>query len=333
MTWRDSEGLMGARGALRIIALCCLLFSSTISGTSQSGEIPCDKTLMNAALSISSEAANPLRAIVSKEILTWEDWLKDGGFEQGQDELVLLNHPVARLGAAAVLRTRNAAHEGSWGIRATAGGDQGILLAVRAEIEKGEQTRCRFWVRSRRGDIELSVSVLGVERGQGVLPVPLFEPQPFAVSENWTEVCFTFANTRGVAYALLAIDVGPNTILDLDDVAIEGERWTEAPATHCTRTVGGITVPSVAVVPVHFNVLIHIEDPRMITQNEDYFREKTAVFTELARVLHEHGGFLTIQPEEDWPLASMRFAPETLPTLVREYGVAVSYTHLTLPTN
>jgi len=111
-------------------------------------------------------------------------------------------------------------------------------------------------------------------------------------------------------------------------VRIEAEQWSEPSICRLERTVGGIRVPLTPVAPFHFNVLIHIEDPRLLLQNESYFREKTVVFTELARILHKHGGFLTIQPEEDWPMAALRYAPETLSNLVADYGVTFStHTH------
>ena len=327
MKWSDSEALVGVRGTALVLSICCLIVGLAVVASDQTSDGPCGEEAETADR-VASDVVNPVRAIVSDEILTWRDWVVDGGFEAGTEALVLLDHPVERLDAASVLRTQLAAHEGAWGLRATAGGGQGILLAIRSEIEKGEQTRCSFWVRSQRGEADLRVSVLGVEHGPTSEPTTLYQPAPFVVSTAWTEIAFTFSNTRGVAYALLALDVGPNTILDVDEVAIEAEQWADAPLTRCSRTVGGITVPSVAVAPVHFNVLIHIEDPRIITQNEYYFREKTAVFTELARILHEHGGFLTIQPEEDWPMASLKFAPDTLSDLASEFGVVYStHTH------
>jgi len=271
---------------------------------------------------------NPLRAVVSEDLLGWRDWLEDGGFERDTDAVVQLEHPVRRLAPASVVHTPLAARTGDYGVRIESGPQKGVLFALRCGIEKGERTRCTFWARSQRGTAELTVEVLGVE-GDAAEPVALHTPgEPFEIGTDWTQVQFTFATTRGVRYALLTVDIGPNRTIDIDDASIEAEQWPLPSVCRLERTVGGIPVPLTPTAPVHFNVLIHIEDPRLITRQEAFFREKTAVFTELARVLNEHGGFLTIQPEEDWPLAALAFAPTTLSDLAREYGVVYStHTH------
>jgi len=270
---------------------------------------------------------NPLRAVVSEDVLTWRDWFEDGGFESGDAVVVELPHPRATE-AATVERSALAARTGAYGLRVTASAGEGVVLGLRAEIEKGEATRCRFWARAERAPLDVRVRVLGVESG-GEEPRPIYEPaSPVRVDTAWTRVEFEFTNTRGVRYAFLALEVDPDTTLDLDDVAVEAEQWAAPRACRFERTVGGIRVPYRPLAPVHFNVLIHIEDPALLATREAYFREKTAVFTELARVLHEHGGFLTIQPEEDWPLAAARYAPDTLSQLAADYGVVFStHTH------
>jgi len=271
---------------------------------------------------------NPLRAIVSEDILVWRNWLDDGGFEAGENTIELLPHPAPRLAMASAERTTVAARTGDYGIRVESGPNEGMLLAIRSSIEKGEETRYSFWTRSGRGSVDLRLSVLGVESSGGT-PRTLYEPQDlFRIGEEWTKIEFTHANTHGIQYALLAIDVGPNVILDVDDAAIEAAHWGEPTICRLEREVGGIQVPLTPEAPFHFNVLIHIEDPRQLTSNEFYFREQTVIFTELARILHEHGGFLTIQPEEDWPMGSLKFAPGTLRDLSTDYGVVYStHTH------
>ena len=272
---------------------------------------------------------NPMRAHVAEEIVEWRDWLIDGGFEAGNGAIEILDHPQKQLAPALVERTTEAARSGDWGLRIDAGPGQGTVVALRSPIEKGEETRVRFHVRSLKGPYAPRIRVLGVEKGRDASVRVLYTPEtPRRVGEAWSMVEFSFFNTQGLAYALVAIEVGANTVLEIDDAAIEAEHWAMAPATRCMRRVGEIDVPIEAAAPVHFNVLIHIEDPKLITQQEGYFREKTAVFTELARTFSEHGGFLTIQPEEDWPMAALRFAPDTLSMLADEYDVVYStHTH------
>ncbi|UCF10082.1 MAG: hypothetical protein JSW65_08500, partial [Candidatus Bipolaricaulota bacterium] len=324
---RDRRWVLGAAGVAAVVAACLLALPAercgdgTRDGPENAANCPQD-------CGTTDLLPNPLRAIVSEELLAWRNWLTDGGFESGDDIVELLPHPAAGLSPAAAARAEDAARTGSYGMRIEAGSDQGIIFAVRAKIEKGERTRFTVWLRSHGERAEPKIVVLGVERGRAE-PRTLHTPQALPpIAQAWTEIQFEFANTRGVDYALLTIEVDPGTVLDLDDVAVESEQWGEPSTCRLERTVGGIRVPLRPAAPVHFCVLIHIEDPAMLTQRVGYFLERTAVFSEIARTLHEHGGFLTIQPEEDWAMAALRFAPETLSSLAQEYGVVYStHTH------
>ncbi|MBT3223655.1 MAG: hypothetical protein HN348_31675, partial [Proteobacteria bacterium] len=74
--------------------------------------------------------------------------------------------------------------------------------------------------------------------------------------------------------------------------------------------------------------LIHIEDPESVVTSEEFFRRKTAVFEELAKTLHGHGGFLTIQPELEWITGANAFMPGVPSQLVKDYNVVYStHTH------
>jgi len=312
MSQRRMQTSLGVLGAVAVCAAAIVTGLATGDGTS--GGDP--------------RLPNPLRANVEEDVLEWRDWLEDGGFEEGWGSSMPMSHPVENLSPAAASRTEQAARSGTYGLRITSQTGEGTILAVRSKIEKGEWIRCIFWARSAGGPTDLRVSVLGIESGADAPRTLHAEERPFAIESEWTQVRFEFFNTRGVEYALLSIDVGPNRTLDIDDVSIEAEQWRMQDRAMLERVVGGIPVPIVPLAPVHFNVLIHIEDPRLITQQAGYFWQKTTVFTELARLLHEHGGFLTIQPEEDWPLASMQFAPTLLADLAGQYGVVYStHTH------
>ena len=271
---------------------------------------------------------NPLRATVSTDLMAWHNWLEDGGFEDGEDAMRVLDHPVASLSPASVSRIAEAARSGEYGLRIEAAAGEGLLFALRGKIEKGESTRCTFWARSLDRPERLEIEVLGVESGRSE-PRTLYRPDaPFEIGTDWTQVQFTFRNTRGVEAALIAIDIGPDRTIDIDDAAIEAEQWSNPSVCRLERTVGGIPVPLTPTAPVYFNVLIHVEDPHQMTRNAAYFHEKTAVFAEIARTMHEHGGFLTIQPEEDWPMAALAFAPATLSDLARNFDVVYStHTH------
>jgi hypothetical protein len=270
---------------------------------------------------------NPVRAVVSEELLEWQDGLEDGGFEEGAACLTLLD-PAAPLTRAPVERSVGAARSGAWGLKVVAGAGQGIVLGLRMTIEKGEDVRFSLWARSSGGAVSVPVRVLGVEK-IGAAPITLYTlPERFAVGTEWTRLELAIDNRRGLDYAILALDVGANTTLLMDDAMAEGKQWRMAEPVDDGRVVGGVNVPAQPVAPVHFTILIHIEDPSLLQQQEAYFLEVTAIFTEMARILHEHGGFLTIQPEEDWAMGAQRFAPTALADLARDFGVVYStHTH------
>jgi hypothetical protein len=285
------------------------------SGTPASGTLP------------SGLVPNPVRAVISEDLLEWRDGLEDGGFEEGTACLTLLDL-AGSLTRASVVRSKETARSGAWGLKVVAGAGQGIVLGLRTTIEKGEDVRFSLWARSSGGAVSVPVRVLGVEK-IGAAPTTLYTlPERFAVGSDWTRLEFAIDNRRGLEYAILALDVGANTTLLIDDAMAEGTQWRMADPVDGGRIVGGVNVPAESVAPVHFAIVIHIEDPSLLQQQEAYFLEVTAIFTEMARILHEHGGFLTIQPEEDWAMGAQRFAPTALADLARDFGVVYStHTH------
>lgn len=293
-------------------------------GVCEGPETPllCPQDCSAAEPSGSSMVPNPVRAIVSQDLLEWRSALTDGGFEAGVDGVVGLS------ASGVAERRESAVRSGTWGLAITAAPSESAVVALRAPIEKGEDTRFSFWARCPAGTLAVPVRVLGVER-VGADPVVLFTvPQSPRATGEWAKFEFTIDNRRGLEYVLLAIDVAAGARLDIDDADVEATQWKMAELPAGGRIVGGVNVPATPAAPVHFSILIHIEDPALLQQQEAYFRAQTAIFRELARILHEHGGFLTIQPEEDWALGAQRFAPSTLADLTREYGVVYStHTH------
>ena len=273
---------------------------------------------------------NPVRATVDETgILGWLDRLTDGGFEQGTQAI---GADIERLGlvAAKVERVADAARSGDAGVRVRTEGIVGVL-ALRAKIDKGEDTRYTLWARSPNGETPVAVRVEGVRTFLADRTVPLLEGESVLVNigTDWTRVRLQFPTTIGLDHVLLILELAPHTTLDIDDASIEAEQWKDPEIEGPTRMVGGIRVPVEPAAPVHFNVLMHIEDPDQLTQDASYFLQKTAVFAELAALLHRYGGFLTIQPEEDWPQGSWIFSDgQTLADLARDYGVRYStHTH------
>jgi hypothetical protein len=271
---------------------------------------------------------NPQRASI-QDLVEWRNWLDDGGFEAGKTEVVIANSSQNTLSLAQAERSREAARSGAFGYILTAGANQGLIFSIRSYLDKGEGVRFSFWARSPNGEIVLQPTVTWVERGQENKPGISYTPdQSFRISSEWTQVSFETENTQILRYALLNIEIGPNMTLHIDDVQVEQELWRMAEYAGESRIVGGIPVPLQPVAPTHISFLIHIEDPSNLQMDERYFQDRTAVFTELAKILDKHGGFLTIQPEEDWVMGSDQFTPGLLQELAEQYGVQYStHTH------
>jgi hypothetical protein len=271
---------------------------------------------------------NPRRAVIS-ELLDWQNWLPDGGFEQGNAEVVLADSPQGGLKRGRAERSQQAAHTGSWGYAITTGAGEGLVFSVKFFMEKGENTRFSFWARSAGGEVSLKPSVESLNFSDTAKPTQAYgSATAYTVGTDWTQVMFETKFSQVDAYALFSLTIPPDTTLYLDDMAIEFPIWEMAEYSGVHRTVGGIPVPNEPVAPVHINFLIHIEDPASLQLNEAFFQTKTAVFRELAAIFHAHGGSLTIQPEEDWVMASDQFAPGLLKQFVQDYDVVFStHTH------
>lgn len=269
---------------------------------------------------------NPQHAVVSEDLEVFQDVLPDGSFESGEQGVEISNHHLNTLSLARVTRTRDAALSGSWGYEIHAGPNEGVTFSVQAYVDKGETIRFTFWARSLGGQ----VPVLPVISWNPDQPPAGRPPQQRAVDigPEWTQISLVSETTSGMqGYMLWGLEVGPNSDIYIDDAAVESSIWAMAP--QAPRIVGGIPVPSEPVAPLHFTFVIHIEDPEALQLSEEYFQRQTAIMRELARILHEHGGFLTIQPEQDWAQAAEAgFHPGLLAELARDYGVVYStHTH------
>lgn len=271
---------------------------------------------------------NPRHAIISQDIVEFTNDLADGSFEHGQAEIVLLDAHDPALNPADVTLDEVAARTGALGYVISAGNQQGIVFAVKEDAEKGENIRFSIWARSVNGPAQIRPLVFW-SQGQDELPPPDVHA-PVTVGVDWTQITVETATTQGARSVWFGLEIGPNTTLYLEDAQIAFPLWRKAEyAAGTGRLVGGIEVPPEPTAPVHISFLIHIEDPALITRQEAYFQQKTAVFRELARIFYRHGGFLTIQPEEDWVRAAESgFHPGLLAQLAADFDVVYStHTH------
>jgi len=271
---------------------------------------------------------NPQRAVVSEELLEFRNMYNDSSFEEGSAEVEILPPSGNQLQIGFAKRTTDAAHTGYWGYHVEAGPQQGVLFAAKGYVEKGEELHFSAWVRAPYGKYTLKPLIFWVEK-EGELG-NFDSGESIIIDQEWQQVNMRIATTIGAQYALFAFEIGPESTLYIDDVEIAVPFWRMASYPDGQGTqVGNVTVPIEPTALTHFNIVMHIEDPNLLQNSRPYFEEQTAIFTEMARIIHQHGGFLTIQPEQDWAQAAEGgFHPGLLAELHQQYGVMYSnHTH------
>jgi hypothetical protein len=270
---------------------------------------------------------NPHHAVLSEEIEIWHDWLEDGSFEAGTANFEFKGPLTGKPGRGE--RSQSAARTGSWGYTIITGSGESAIFSMKAYTEKGDEIQFSFWARSLSGPVTLQPVLYGMGRSNNYRPEEFSRSDsPTTIGTDWTQVSLQ-AFLKQYESAQLSLEVGPDANIQLDDFKAEQHIFQMPTYSEGTsRMVGGIPVPLEPAAPVHFTVLMHIEDPAIVFEDEEAFWQNSARMSELARVIHEHGGLLTIQPEEDWPMASEIWHPGLLAELARDYGVVYStHTH------
>lgn len=333
----DSSHKRWARGLILLLVIGLAALLGTAQPNERCGDGVCDDVEQRNPSLCSEDCAallddpdpclpNPWRAVISEELLEWHNWFDDGGFEEGtaRPSWDIGFDPMQEYGGASW--TGDSAHSGTRGYRLETASGQLLPFSLAAYVEKGDGVRFSFWVRSRE-PIELLPHVFGTSRAT---PDPVeyrSDWEAFDVGTDWTQISFEIHNTS-YEKVYLHLPLAENMQIGIDDVAIEQHVWKTAEIDGVSRNVGTIDVPVEPVAPVMFTVLIHIEDPQTVIDREDAFWRETTRMRELARVLHNHGGFLTIQPEEDWVIGSEIWAPGLLAEMAQDLGVVYStHTH------
>ena len=267
---------------------------------------------------------NPLRAVVSTELEEpWEIY-EDGSFESGDHTIrtvsPYLDVPLAE---PVVERTQVFAHSGDWAYKIQNSSTDTVEFSVWINPDKAEDITLSCWVRSEVLGDDLRPFI--VFESTGLVAGPDYGTI-CSIDTNWTQVSFTTSTTNGFRFAHAGLEVPPNSTLYIDDLSVTVPVWKEPEPTG--TVVGGVNVPAQPVAPVNLCFSIHIEDPQKLITDEAFFWKKTTVFEELARLFHDHNGYLNIQPELEWALASERYAPATYSNLAENYNVTYStHTH------
>ena len=266
---------------------------------------------------------NPIRAVVSTELeVPWEI-LEDGGFEAGEREIRTVSPYIDSAPAAPAIEwTEESVHSGARAYKIENGPDT-VEFSIWVDPDKAEAITFSCWVRTAAASTSLRPFI--VFESTRLVAGPEYG-DAHTVDTDWTRVSFTTSSTKGFRFAHAGIEVPPNVILYVDDVSVTVPVWKEPDPTG--TVIGGVNVPAEPVAPVSICFSIHIEDPQNLITDEAFFWKKTAVFEELAKLFHDHNGFLNIQPELEWALASERYAPTKLAELAEAYGVTYStHTH------
>jgi len=268
---------------------------------------------------------NPQRAVVSADLEEpWEIY-KDGGFETGDHDIRSVSPlwvPMTGPGPV-VQRVQDPVYAGQWAYQTSNNGLVSSEFSVWVNPDKAEDIVFTCFVRSDSEPCTLIPFILFEDGSMGEGPI---SGEAYTIDTTWTQVSFTVSTTHGFRYAHIGIQVPPQTTLYVDNLSVTVPVWKEPEPTG--TVVGGVRVPAVPVAPVNLCFSMHIEDPQNLVSSESFFRQKTAVFHELAGIFHAHGGYLNIQPELEWALASELYAPSILADLAQNYDVTYStHTH------
>jgi len=267
---------------------------------------------------------NPIRAVVSTELEEpWEIY-EDGGFESGEHEIRTVSHYLDSPPAApTVERTQESVYSGSWAYKVENTGPDTVEFSIWVNPDKAEDITFSCWVRSAFAACNLRPFI--VFETARLVDGPDYGDIT-TIDNDWTQVSFTTSTTQGFRFAHVGIELPPNSTLYIDEVSVTVPVWKVAETTG--TVVGGVDVTAEPNAPVTICFSIHIEDPQNLITDETTFWKKTVVFEELARLFHAHNGYLNIQPELEWALASERYAPATFSDLAQNFNVTYStHTH------
>ncbi len=267
---------------------------------------------------------NPKRAVVSEELEEAFEIYEDGGFETGAHDIRTVSPYLDEQPAALLLqRTDESVHSGNWSYKIVNNSDDTTEFSVRINPDKAEDIVFSCWIKSVSTALYLRPFI--VFENAGLASGPHYG-ESHIIDSDWNLVSFTTLTTSGFRYAHAGVEVPPNSVLYIDDVSVTVPVWKEPDDGEIV--VGGVKVPAQPVAPVNICFSIHIEDPQNLISDEGFFWRKSIVFAELARLFHQHGGFLNIQPELEWALAAKKYAADMLSELADQYNVTFStHTH------
>lgn len=269
---------------------------------------------------------NPVFAIPSEELLEPYEILSDGGLENGTADVSLESPEGSGSGAASGALSAVAARTGAYGyyVDASAGA---AALAVKTDPDKAEDVKLSLWIKiagSGTADITPFISFKNADGSTAEDK----KCSSVSVGASWTNLVCTASASSNFLYAMAGVEVPRGVALYADDFSVTVPVWKEATVDPPSTITGGVKVPQEPAAPVLLRFSVHVEGQQQFIKSESYFLQKTAVLTELARVFHEHGGFINIQTESEWPLGAERYSPLTLRQLADDYGVTYSvHTH------
>lgn len=267
---------------------------------------------------------NPVRAVVSTELEEpWEIY-QDGGFESGDHDIRSISpYRTPPSIPPYVHRTHETVYSGSWAYRIVNSSQDTVEFSVWINPDKAEDVS--FSCRVRSDSSECSIRPFMVFEDITLVAGPDYG-STYTIDTTWTLASLMTSTTNGVRFAHAGIEVPPQATLFIDNVSVTVPVWKEPDPTG--TVIGGVRVPASPVAPVNICFSIHLEDPQNLITDEAFFWKKTMVFKELAEIFHAHGGYLNIQPELEWALASELYAPSTLADLAADYHVTYStHTH------
>jgi len=241
------------------------------------------------------------------------NWLRDASFENKDDSAYRIGISPGKPRPQLSWETADV-HSGQVALKLEGTQDASCVLLQDVNIDKGRIYRIGGWLRGTGvGAASFELRLFEGPRPMG--QPPGLKTETVSGDFGWRRVethVLVNQNFRKADFAL----VWRGGTLRVDDLFVESEEPAAVPIPEQPRGV------------LLVGFLVHSENVEAFVKNKGYFRAKTQVLEDLAKIFRRHGAKMTIQPELELALGAEKFDPDFFRRLHTKYGVEFSvHTH------
>jgi hypothetical protein len=237
-------------------------------------------------------------------------FIKDDSFEEGgADWTITFDETLA----SAALGP-DAAETGSVGLHVVIPGEGTVKLRQEVHFLKGFPYAFAFDVKGHAAQV---VGAVVPRDNQGRLDLEeLISVSSKGSFASWTEITKVQNVTDNAHNWTVELEIDGPADIFIDDITLTTDLYAVA------------EYPAQPAEPLYMNFVIHVENQDQFVDSESYFSARARVLEDLARIFHQHGARLVIQPELPIIEGSRLYEPGWVSRLTNEYGVTWStHTH------